>query len=144
MTVLERLKMELSNQEYFSDTQYAQFLSENKLTYTDAYDKKSMQRPLLFTVLDILEAVANDIDILRSISTEFNNVSEAYQFLEIRMSQIKDRIAQIPPDPDQGEFSAFSLMYTRGGIPAISAFVRPIRKETLDNMIEEEFGDEDN
>lgn len=144
MTVLDRLKMELSNQEYFSDFQYRQFLSENHMTYSDEYDKKTMQRPLLLTVLDILEAVANDIDILRSISTEFNNVSEAYQFLELRMAQIKDRIAQIPPDPEMGEFNAFSLMYTRGGIPAISAFVRPIRKETLDDMIEEEFGDENN
>lgn len=140
MTVLERLKMELSNQEYFIDSQYRQFLTENNLTYSDEYDKKSMQRPLLLTVLDILEAVANDVDLLRNISTEFNNVSEAYQFLEIRMSQIKDRIAQIPLEPE-GEFNAFSLMYTRGGIPAISAFVKPIRKDTLDEMIEEEFGE---
>ena len=139
MTVLDRLKMELSNQEYFIDTQYIQFLSENKLTYTDSYDKKTMQRALLLTVLDILEAIANDVDLLRNISTEFSNVSEAYQFLEIRMAQIKDRIAQIPPDPEMGEFNPFSLMFTRGGIPAISAFVRPIRKETLDEIIEEVF-----
>lgn len=139
MTVLDRLKMELSNQEYFSDAQYRQFLTESNLTYSDEYDKKTMQRPLLLTVLDVLEAVANDVDILRSISTEFNNVTEAYQFLEVRMAQIKDRIAQIPPDPEMGEFSAFSLMYTRGGIPAVSAFVRPIRIDTIDEMIEEEF-----
>ena len=31
MTVLERLYMELSNQEYFSDAQYTQFLIENNL-----------------------------------------------------------------------------------------------------------------
>lgn len=140
MTVLERLYMELSNQEYFSDAQYTQFLIENNLTASDSYDKKTMQRPLLLTVLDILEAVANDVDLLRSISTEFNNVSEAYQFLEVRMAQIKDRIAQIPIEPDD-EFNPFSLMFTRGGIPAISAFVRPISKNTLDEMIEEEFGE---
>lgn len=140
MTVLERLYMELSNQEYFSDAQYTQFLIENNLTASDSYDKKTMQRPLLLTVLDILEAVANDVDLLRSISTEFNNVSEAYQFLEVRMAQIKDRIAQIPIEPDD-EFNPFSLMFTRGGIPAIAAFVRPISKNTLDEMIEEEFGE---
>ena len=35
MQVLQRLKMELSNQEYFTDEQYIQFLVENDLTYTE-------------------------------------------------------------------------------------------------------------
>ena len=39
MKVLDRLKMELSNQQYFSDEQYIQFLTENSLTPTDEYDK---------------------------------------------------------------------------------------------------------
>ena len=62
MKVLDRLKMELSNQQYFSDEQYTQFLTENSLTPTDEYDKSTMQKSLLFTVIDILEAVTNDID----------------------------------------------------------------------------------
>lgn len=103
--------MELSNQQYFSDEQYIQFLTENNLTYTDEYAKADMQKKLLFAVLDILEAVANDIDIMSSFSTEFSNIGQAYQFIEARIAQVKDKIAAIPDQDD--EYSCFSLMYTR-------------------------------
>lgn len=98
MQVLDRLKMELSNQQYFSDEQYTQFLKENELTPTDNYVKADMQKQLLFTVLDVLEAVANDIDIMSSISTEFSDIGQAYQFLEARIGQVKDKIAAIPDE----------------------------------------------
>ncbi len=85
MKVLDRLKMELSNQQYFSDEQYIQFLTENSLTPTDEYDKSTMQKSLLFTVVDILEAaVTNDIDLMTGISTEFSNIGQAYEFLEAK------------------------------------------------------------
>ena len=112
MQVLDRLKMELSNQQYFSDEQYTQFLAENELTPTDNYVKADMQKNLLFTVLDVLEAVANDIDIMSSISTEFSDIGQAYKFLEERIAQVKDKIAAIP-EPDE-DYSCFSLMYTNG------------------------------
>ena len=117
MQVLQRLKMELSNQEYFSDEQYIQFLTENSLTPTDEYDKPTMQKQLLFTVIDILEAVTNDIDLMTGISTEFSDIGQAYQFLEDRIQQVKDKIASIP-EPEE-DYSCFSLMYTRDGIPSI-------------------------
>ena len=117
MQVLDRLKMELSNQQYFPDNQYIQFLTENSLTPTDEYDKSTMQKPLLFTVVDILEAVTNDIDLMTGISTEFSNIGQAYEFLEARIQQVKDKIASIP-EPEE-DYSCFSLMYTRDGIPSI-------------------------
>ena len=117
MQVLQRLKMELSNQEYFSDEQYIQFLTENSLTPTDEYNKPTMQKQLLYTVIDILEAVTNDIDLMTGISTEFSDIGQAYQFLEARIQQVKDKIAAIP-DPEE-DYSCFSLMYTRDGIPSI-------------------------
>ena len=117
MKVLDRLKMELSNQQYFSDEQYIQFLTENSLTQTDEYDKSTMQKSLLFTVVDILEAVTNDIDLMTGISTEFSNIGQAYEFLEARIQQVKDKIAAIP-EPEE-DYSCFSLMYTRDGIPSI-------------------------
>ena len=117
MKVLDRLKMELSNQQYFSDEQYIQFLTENSLTQTDEYDKSTMQKSLLFTVVDILEAVTNDIDLMTGISTEFSNIGQAYEFLEARIQQVKDKIASIP-EPEE-DYSCFSLMYTRDGIPSI-------------------------
>lgn len=111
MKVLDRLKMELSNQQYFSDEQYIQFLAENSLTPSDEYDKSTMQKNLLFTVIDVLEAVTNDIDLMTGISTEFSNIGQAYEFLEARIQQVKDKIAAIP-EPDN-DYSCFSLMYTR-------------------------------
>ena len=112
MQVLDRLKMELSNKSYFPDEQYNQFLVENSLTSTDEYDKTTMQKPLLLTVLDILEAVSNDIDIMRSIETEFSNEGSAYKYIADRIQQVKDKIASIP-DQDE-DYSCFSLMYTDG------------------------------
>ena len=114
MKVLDRLKMELSNQEYFSDEQYIQFLTENSLTPTDEYDKPTMQKQLLFTVIDVLEAVTNDIDLMTGISTEFSDIGQAYNFLEARIQQVKDKIAAIPDENE--DYSCFSLMYTRDRI----------------------------
>ena len=112
MQVLDRLKMELSNKQYFPDEQYTQFLVENSLTSTDEYNKSTMQKNLLLTVLDILEAVSNDIDVMRSIETEFSNEGSAYKYIADRIQQVKDKIASIP-EPDE-EYSCFSLMYTDG------------------------------
>ena len=114
MKVLDRLKMELSNQQYFSDEQYIQFLTENSLTQTDEYDKSTMQKSLLFTVVDVLEAVTNDIDLMTGISTEFSNIGQAYEFLEARIQQMKDKIAAIPDENE--DYTCFSLMYTRDRI----------------------------
>lgn len=116
MKVLDRLKMELLNQAYFTDEQYIQFLAENSLTPSDEYVKADMQKNLLFTVIDILEAVTNDIDLMTGISTEFSNIGQAYEFLEARIQQVKDKIAAIPEPED--DYSCFSLMYTSGdGVP---------------------------
>ena len=135
MQVLQRLKMELSNQEYFSDEQYIQFLTENSLTPTDEYDKPTMQKQLLYTVLDILEAVSNDIDIMRSIETEFSNEGSAYKYIADRIQQVKDKIASIP-DPEE-DYSCFSLMYTREPVtqrPLVSG-TRILTTEDIQNMV---------
>lgn len=137
MTVLDRLKMELSNKEYFPDEQYAQFLTENSLTDTDTYDKSSMQRNLLLTVLDVLEAVSNDVDIMRSIQTEFSNESAAYKWMANRIQQVKDKIATIP-DPDEEENSScFSLMFTREPVtrPPYVSGTRIVSNDEIDSMI---------
>ncbi|MGO5307779.1 hypothetical protein ACTQ1L_12765 [Agathobacter sp. LCP21S3_B2] len=122
MQVLDRLKMELSNQQYFSDEQYIQFLAENSLTPTDEYDKSTMQKSLLFTVIDVLEAVTNDIDLMTGISTEFSDIGQAYSFLEARIQQVKDKIAAIP-DEDEN-YSCFSLMYTNNRSNNITSAVK--------------------
>ena len=111
MTVLQRLNLELANKEYLTQEEYIVFIKENGLIETTIYDKVTMQKQLLLTVLDILEVVSNDVDIMRKVETEFTTTSDAYKYLEKRIAQIKDRIASIP-DPEE-EYSPFSLMYTR-------------------------------
>ena len=135
MQVLDRLRMELSNQSYFSDEQYIQFLTENSLVPTDEYDKPTMQKNLLYTVLDVLEAVTNDIDLMTGISTESSNIGQAYEFLEARIQQVKDKIASIP-EPEE-DYSCFSLMYTREPVtsrPYVST-TRTISNADIDAMI---------
>ena len=111
MTVIERLSLELANKEYLTQAEYIQFLTENNLISNDVYNKEIMQKQLLFTVVDILEVVANDVDIMRKVETEFTTTSDAYKYLQERIQNIKDRIASIPDTEE--EYSPFSLMYTR-------------------------------
>lgn len=111
MTVIERLSLELANKEYLTQEEYIQFLTENELISADTYIKEEMQKQLLMTVLDILEVVANDVDIMRKVETEFTTTSDAYKYLGQRINQVKDRIASIPNAEE--EYSTFSLMYTR-------------------------------
>lgn len=135
MQVLDRLKMELSNREYFSDEQYTQFLVENSLTPADEYNKQVMQKNLLFTVLDVLEAVANDIDIMRSIETEFSTEGSAYKYINDRIQQVKDKIASIP-EPEE-DYSCFSLMFTREPVtrlPYVSG-TRIVSNDEIDSMV---------
>ena len=132
MKVYDRLKMELSNQEYFTEEQYVQFLMENNLKPNAEYDKAEMQKRLLFTCIDILEAVCNDIDLMTGISTEFSNIGQAYEFMEARIINLKDKIASIP-DPEE-EQSCFSLMYTRGGTRTYGGYIGTISEETINNL----------
>ena len=113
MTVLERLKMELSKKAYFEDSEYIQFLDENDLTDTAEYNKATMQKKLLYTVVDILEAVSNDIDAMRRVETEFETTDAAYKYLQTRIQDMKKRISTIPDEVDPEKDSAFSLMFTR-------------------------------
>lgn len=113
MTVLERLKLELSNKTYFTDSEYTTFLTENNLTATEEYNKSTMQKSLLYTVLDILEAVSNNVDLLRKVETEFETTDAAYKHLQSRISDLKKRISTIPDAVEPENNSPFSLIYTK-------------------------------
>lgn len=136
MQILDRLKMELSNQEYFSDEQYTQFLLENGLSAVAEYNKATDQRQMLLSALDILEAVSNDIDIMRQTITEFTTTSQAYKYLEKRIQNLRDKIASIP-EPEE-EYSCFSLMFTSKNPTVYSPAdygSRRISKSDIDVMI---------
>lgn len=103
MTILERLKLELNNQKYFTDDEYKQLLQEENLNSTDTFNKDTHYRKLLETVLNILNMVANDIDIMRKISdgsTEFS-VSQAYKNLEERIRRVQLKINSLPTDEEE-------------------------------------------
>ena len=138
MKVYDRLMMELSNQQYLTEVQYKQYLIENNLDPTAEYNKTYMQKELLFTVIDILEAVQNDIDIMTDISTEFTDIGQAYEFLEQRVFNLKDKIAAIPDQEE--EYSAFSLMYTRGtGNKTTKDTIESITEDEISTLIKEVF-----
>ncbi|KHO38929.1 hypothetical protein OR62_08630 [Clostridium tetani] len=113
MTVLQRLKIELNNKDYFTDNTYIMYLQENNLDFATEYNKKDMQKDLLLTVIDILEAVANDVDLMRQVedNTVGLTTTEAYKLLKQRIQDIKERIASIPISEES--FSNVSLLFTR-------------------------------
>lgn len=113
MFVLERLKFELSNKSYFDDSDYVSILEENGLDSSVLYDKSTMQKKLLFTVVDILEAVSNDVDLMRKVETEFETTDAAFKHIQARIQDIKKRISTIPDPVDPESNSIFSLMFTR-------------------------------
>lgn len=111
MTNLDRLKVELNNKAYYTDEVLTMYLSENGLNATDTYAKATMQKELLQTVYDIMESLANNIDLFRSVETEFSTTSEAYKFLQARLTDIERRILSIP-DSTGAKDSWFNFMYS--------------------------------
>ena len=92
MTVLERLKIELANKEYFNDEGYTMYLDENGLNATNIYNKATMEKQLLQTVVSILDAYSNNVDLMRKITDGEFGLDSASKYLEQRIEKIKDRI----------------------------------------------------
>ena len=111
VTVLDRLKIELNNKEYYSDDVLAMYLEENSLTSTTTYTKDTMQKQLLQTVYDIMQSLSNNVDLFRSVETEFSTVGDAYKYLKQRMDDIEVRILAIP-DGTEVKPSVFNYMFS--------------------------------
>lgn len=110
-TTLERLKIELNNKDYYTDDVFTMYLDENNLTATDTYSKTTMQKQLLQTVYDIMQSLSNNIDLFRSVETEFATTGEAYKYLKQRMDDIEVRILAIP-DGTEVKPSVFNFMFS--------------------------------
>ena len=94
MTNLERLKMMLNNKEYFTDTEFEVFLSENGLVVTDTYIKVDNEINLLETTVAILESLSNDVDMMRKISSDEIGLTteEAFKYLATRIKNLNEKI----------------------------------------------------
>ena len=112
MTVLQRFKIELNNKNYYDDDTFTMYLDENGLTATDTYDKTTMRKALYQTVYDVLNSLANNIDLFRNVETEFATTSEAYKYLQQRLNTIEATIISIPDNTDDSEpDSMFNFMF---------------------------------
>lgn len=96
MTNLERLKLELSNKQYYTDEEYSVFLNENNLIPTDVYNKGNDEIDLLKTVVNILETLSNDVDLMRKIdSKDITSIDQASLYLSKRITSIENKILDL-------------------------------------------------
>lgn len=96
MTNLERLKLELSNKQYYTDDEYNVFLNENNLIPTDTYNKTNNEIDLLKTVVNILETLSNDVDLMRKIdSKDITSIDQAALYLSKRIVTIENKILDL-------------------------------------------------
>ena len=110
ITVLNRLKMELNNKDYYADDTMLIYLEENALDGSATYTKATMQKQLLQTVYDVLQSLANNLDLFRSVETEFATTGQAYQYLHKRLDELESKILSIP-DSTGTTVSQFNFMF---------------------------------
>ncbi|NMF04344.1 hypothetical protein ACUH7Y_24945 [Clostridium beijerinckii] len=114
MTNLERLKLELSNKQYYTDSEYTVFLEENNLVPSSTYSKATNQISLLETVISILETLSNDVDMMRKIdSKEITSIDQAYKYLAQRITSLKGRILEIQESQEENTGNIRPLFFTR-------------------------------
>ncbi len=114
MTNLERLKLELSNKQYYTDAEYTVFLQENNLESTSKYHKELNQINLLETVISILETLANDVDLMRKIdSKDIISVDQASKYLSTRIQAIKSKIIEIQESQNESIGNINMMFFTR-------------------------------
>lgn len=114
MTNLERLKLELSNKEYYTDMEYSVFLEENDLVPTGTYLKQGNEVHLLNTVVAILETLSNDVDMMRKIdSKEITTIDQASKYLSLRITSIQTKILEIQESQEETTGNIRPIFYTR-------------------------------
>lgn len=103
MTNIERLQIELSEKDYFSDKLktldiYMQVLDENNLAPYEEYTKANDHIKMLESVYSILQMLANNIELYVKVETEFTTTSAAYQYLQKRLKDLRDEIDRVKLD----------------------------------------------
>lgn len=115
MTNIQRLKLELSNKAYYTDDEYSLFLDENNLTATSSYNNEENQIKLLQTVVNILETLANDVDLMRKVdSKDIISTDQAIKYLSVRIDTINRKIIDLKEEKDEYISSNIRpIFYTR-------------------------------
>lgn len=114
MTVLQRVKFELANKQYYSDDEYNVIIYENHLVPDAVYNKDIDQRNMLEAVYAIMQSLANNLSLYRKIETEFATEDQAYKYLQLRLKDMLDRINALE-NPEEEKVSNVSYMfYNRG------------------------------
>lgn len=114
MTVLQRVKFELANKQYYSDDEYEVIIYENHLVPDAVYNKDKDQRNMLEAVYAIMQSLANNLSLYRKIETEFATEDQAYKYLQLRLKDMLDRINALE-NPEEEKVSNVSYMfYNRG------------------------------
>ena len=98
----ERLMMYLNHKQYYPEYEMKVYLTENGLDGSEIYDKNKHYRKMHCAILEILESLANNVDIFRTVETEFATTTEAYNYLERRIQRLKQKIDEIPDEPVEG------------------------------------------
>lgn len=112
VTNYERLMMYLNHKQYYTEEEMYVYLSENGLDGDEAYNKNTDFRKIHCALLEVLESLTNNIDVFRTVETEFATTTEAYNYLERRIQKLKQKISEIPDEPvGGGRGSDFSHIF---------------------------------
>ena len=103
ITNLERLKMDIQGIE-LDDTQLSIYLAENGLQATNTYDTSNTAnlKGIYSTALSVLEGLANNPTLMRTIKLDDMTVSEFHESLMARINQLSDKVRQIKVNDTKG------------------------------------------
>jgi len=104
MTYLDRIKIELQDIS-FSDIELTVLAQENGITNpTSDYDPTSntAKRAIYSTVLSVLEAIANNPNLMKNYKNEDMSIMDFADSIQNRISQLERKIRLLPAD-DAGE-----------------------------------------
>ena len=113
MTYLERIKLELQDIS-FSDAQLTVLAQENGIINpATEYDPTSnkAKRAIYSTVLSVLEAIANNPNLMKNYKNEDISIMDFAESIQNRIAQLERKIRLLPSD-DTGENIADGASWT--------------------------------
>lgn len=112
ITNMQRLKMDIQGID-LTDTDLTVYLLENNLKPNDMYDTsdKDNLRAIYDTALNILEGIANNPTLMRTIKMDDMSVSEFHDNLMKRIDQLENKIRNLKTDIANRNKSSVFMFY---------------------------------